>query len=166
MDKPVKAVQRLTLLSLLLAVALLLGWLESLFPLPFPIPGIKLGLSNVAVLFALHTFGKREAFLLLIAKVTLSSMLFAGFAAFYYALAGGLLSFLVMWLLLTQKSFSVFFVSIIGAICHNLGQVAAAAVLLGTTRLLYLLSILLFSGLITGALTGMAAMLLLKKLNL
>jgi len=165
MNKPNTTVRRLTLLSFLLALALLLGWLENLIPIPLPVPGLKLGLSNVAILFALHMLGRREAFLLLIAKVILSSMIFAGFSAFFYALSGGLLSFLIMALLVTRKSSSILFTSMIGAVFHNIGQVAAAAVLLGTVRLVYLLSILLFSGLITGALTGMAAALVLRKLK-
>ncbi len=165
MDKPRGSLHRLALLALLLALALILGWVESLIPLPILVPGFKLGLGNAAVLFALYAQGRRDAFVLLIMKVMLSSILFSGFSAFLYALAGGLLSYLVMALLVRREKSSVPFVSMTGAVCHNIGQVAAAALLLGTPHLVYVLALLLLCGLVTGSLTGLAASLILKRLN-
>lgn len=160
-----KSVRRLSLLSLLMALALVLGWLESLVPLPIPVPGIKLGLSNVVLLFSLYTLRRRDALLLLIAKVTLSCLLFSGFPAFAYATTGGLFSLGGMIVLKGRKGFSVVGVSVVGAVLHNVGQILAAVVLLGTSQLIYLLSVLLVAGVVTGLLTGLAASLILRALE-
>jgi len=162
MNKPVR---RTALLAMLVALTLILGWLENLIPLPLPVPGLKLGLSNIVLLFALYTRGAKSSLLLLAAKVTLSSLLFAGFSAFAYALTGGLFALGGMTLLKNRKGFSLIGVSVAGAVLHNIGQVAAAVVLLGTVQIVRLLSVLLVAGVATGALTGFAASLVLSALE-
>ncbi len=155
-------VQRLALSALLTAVMLVLGYVESL--VPTGIPGIKLGLSNSVLIFAIYTLGVPTAFLLMIGKVLLSGFLFSGVNAMLYAFAGGLLSMLVMSLLYRMKSFHIVTVAMAGAVMHNVGQVALAMLMLGTDKLLSYMAVLMLVGLVTGFLTGTAAKILLRRI--
>lgn len=155
-------VQRLALSALLTAVMLVLGYVESL--VPTGVPGIKLGLSNSVLIFAIYTLGVPTAFLLMIGKVLLSGFLFSGVNAMLYAFAGGLLSMLVMSLLYRMKSFHIVTVAMAGAVMHNVGQVALAMLMLGTDKLLSYMAVLMLVGLVTGFLTGTAAKILLRRI--
>ena len=155
-------VQRLALSALLTAVMLVLGYVESL--VPTGVPGIKLGLSNSVLIFAIYTLGVPTAFLLMIGKVLLSGFLFSGVNAMLYAFAGGLLSMLVMSLLYRMKSFHIVTIAMAGAVMHNVGQVALAMLMLGTDKLLSYMAVLMLFGLVTGFLTGTAAKILLRRI--
>ena len=155
-------VQRLALSALLTAVMLVLGYVESL--VPTGVPGIKLGLSNSVLIFAIYTLGVPTAFLLMIGKVLLSGFLFSGVNAMLYAFAGGLLSMLVMSLLYRMKSFHIVTIAMAGAVMHNVGQVALAMLMLGTDKLLSYMAVLMLVGLVTGFLTGTAAKILLRRI--
>lgn len=150
-------VRRIAFLALLSAGALVLGFVESLFPLPVPIPGVKLGLSNVFVLLGLYLFGWREAGLVMLAKVTLSSLLFAGMGALPYSLAGGLLSLGLMALVRPMKSVSIIGCSCLGAAAHGLGQVLVGTWLTQTPQLLLYATPLMLTGLVSGGLLGYGA---------
>ena len=155
-------VRKLALSALLTVVMLVLGYVESL--VPTGVPGIKLGLSNSVLLFAIYTLGIPTAFLLMAVKVLLSGFLFSGVNAMLYAFAGGLLSMLVMSLLYRLKGFHIVTVAMAGAVMHNVGQVALAMLMLETPRLLYYMAVLMLVGLVTGFLTGNAAKLLLRRI--
>lgn len=157
--------RRLTMNALLLSIALVLGFVESLLPVVPGVPGIKLGLSNVVLLFALYTFGPANAFILMIMKVLLSGLLFGGVSAMMYGLAGGILSMLGMSLLRKAPGVGMVGVSITGAVLHNAGQVGLAMLILQTDMLLYYLAILCLVGIGTGMLTGIAASLAMKHLR-
>lgn len=156
--------RRICLLAMLTALALIFGWLETLIPLPIAIPGIKLGLSNIVLLFSLYILSWRDTLILLFVKVLLSSLLFSGFPAFVYAITGGIFAFAGM-ILLKQCKLSVVGVSTGGAVLHNIGQVVAAIFMLGTVRIVYLLAVLLLAGVATGALTGLLTTLILSILK-
>ena len=155
-------VQRLALCALLAAVMLVLGYVESL--VPPGVPGIKLGLSNSVLLFAIYTLGVPTAFVLMAVKILLSGFLFSGVNAMLYAFAGGLLSMLVMTLLYRLGGFHIVTIAIAGAVMHNVGQVALAMLMLETPRLIYYMAVLMLVGLVTGFLTGNAAKLLLRRI--
>ena len=155
-------VQRLALSALLTAVMLVLGYVESL--IPTGIPGIKLGLSNSVLLFAIYTLGVPNAFLLMAVKVLLSGFLFSGVNAMLYAFAGGLLSMLAMVLLYKLQGFHILTVAMVGAVMHNVGQVVLAMLMLQTERLIYYMAILMLVGLVTGYITGTVAKLLLRRI--
>jgi len=142
--------------GLLTAMMLVLGFIESLLPVAAGVPGIKLGLSNGVLLFALYMLDAPTAFVLMLLKVLLSGLLFGGVSAMMYALAGGVASMLGM-ILLKKLRFSLITVSMLGAVLHNLGQVVLAMIILETDQLLYYMAILLFVGLACGAVTGVAA---------
>ncbi len=143
---------RLARISLLSALALIFGYIESLFPLPIPIPGIKLGISNVVILFAILKIGSREAFLIMLVKVLASSLLWGGMSGLIYSLSGGILSTTAM--IAFKKHFSTIGLSILGGMTHNLGQLTSAAIMLGTSSTFYYLPFLIISGLVVGAVIG------------
>ncbi len=151
------AAERVALCGLLTALMLILGYIENLLPIPVGVPGVKLGLSNGVLLFALYLLDIPTALTLMVVKVVLSGLLFGGVSAMMFALAGGLLSMAVMAPLSRFGRVSILTVSIFGAVCHNIGQVLVAMLILKTTGLLYYLAVLMLVGVATGALTGVAA---------
>lgn len=162
MPSPVKT-KRLTTLALLSAAAMVLSWLDSLIPVSGMLPGAKLGLANLTVLSGLYLLGPGPAAALALFKVLLSTFLFGNAFSFFYALAGGVLSFLVMVLL--KKHSSVVFVSLMGGMFHNLGQVAVAAIVLETLGLMAYLPVLLLCGLGAGIAIGVAGGILIRRLQ-
>lgn len=157
--------QWVALCGLLVALMLVLGFVESLLPVAAGVPGVKLGLSNGVLIFAVYMLGIPTAFVLMVLKVALSGLLFGGVSAMLYAFAGGLLSMLVMASLSRVKGVSPVVVSMAGGLSHNVGQVALAMVMLGTPKLMYYMFILMIVGLVTGAVTGVAASLVMKHLK-
>lgn len=164
MKKP--SARSLVLGALLAACALLVSYIESLFPLPLPLPGARLGLSNAVVLLALLTLDVPTAFFVLITKVLLSALLFGTPVSLLYAAAGGLLSLAAMAALNNRHSVSPIGQSIAGAVLHNLGQTLVAAVLTATPRLLLYFTPLALLSLVTGALSGFIAGLCTRRLRI
>ncbi len=128
-------VQTVAQCGLLTAMMLVLGFIESLMPVAAGVPGIKLGLSNGVLLFALYMMDAPTAFLLMLLKVLLSGLLFGGVSAMMYAMAGGVCSMLGM-ILLKKLRFHMVTVSMAGAVLHNLGQVLLAMIILETDQLI------------------------------
>ena len=110
--------RNIVLCGLLTAMMLVLGFIESLLPVATAVPGVKLGLSNGVLMFALYMLDAPTAFLLMLLKVVLSGLLFGGVSAMMYAMAGGVASMLVM-ILFKRFNFSMLFVSMLGAVAHN-----------------------------------------------
>ena len=153
-------VKRLTRCALLTAIALAIFVLEAQIPIPFPVPGMKLGLSNIITLFALFSFGWKDA----LAIVVIGNLASGQVMALLYSLGGGLLSFAGMALLrriLTAKQ--VWVAGVAGGLLHNLGQMAVALAVTRTPGLLIWLPVLLLCGLVTGLFTGLCAQLLLRR---
>lgn len=150
-------VKTLTKLALLTAAALILGWIDSLIPLVPSVPGIKLGLSNLALLYAVFYMRPQEAALLMLLKVGLSSLLFGNAVGALYALAGGTLSLAGMLLLHRIRDVSPIPVSTAGGILHMIGQCAVGTVLISFRPILFYAPWLLISGTATGLLLGVAA---------
>ncbi len=142
--------------ALLTALAMVLSWLESLLVFPGLLPGMKVGLTNIVVLFALYRMGLRDAVWISLARVLLASMTFGNAYSFSYSLAGAALSLAVMAGLKKWDKFSLLGVSAAGGVCHNLGQLAVAAAVLETARLGWYLPALLASGTAAGVVIGIA----------
>lgn len=155
---------RLTLSAILLGVMLILGFIEHALP-SVGLPGIKLGLSNGVLIFAVYMLDLPTAWMLMVLKVTLSGLLFGGFNTIMYALAGGVLSMVCMSLLSRVKGMHPITVSMAGGVAHNVGQVALAMVILQTPQLLYYMAVLMLVGLACGALTGVVASSVMKHLK-
>lgn len=162
MQSPSKT-KRLTTLALLAAVAFVLSWLDSLIPVSGALPGAKLGLANLAVLMGLYLLGPGPGAVLCLVKILLATLLFGNAFSFAYALAGGVLSYLVMVLL--KDRCSLVFVSLMGGMFHNLGQLLVAAVVLETAGLVAYLPVLLLCGIGAGLAVGAAGGVLLGRLR-
>ena len=140
--------------GILTALILIIGFVEHQFILVPAIPGIKLGLSNVVLLFALCMLSFQSAWILMFLKVLLSALLFSGFSGMSYALCGGILSLAVMCVLLQSRAFSIAAISIGGACAHMIGQVLCSRLLLGTWAAAVQLPYLLIAAILSGLLTG------------
>ena len=148
--------KKLALLGLCTAIAMVLAWVESqLPPLTTAVPGIKLGLPNIAIIFILYRLGVREAAAVSFVRIVIVSMLFGNIPTFAYSVAGATLSLLGMWLLRRLDRFSVVGVSVVGAVLHNVGQILTAMVLLGTAELGYYLIVLSVTGTLSGIFVGL-----------
>lgn len=158
-DRPVKAqhftTKRVALYGILTALILILGFVEHQFILVPTIPGIKLGLSNIVLLFALCMLSFGSAWIMMVLKVTLSALLFSGFSGMSYAMCGGIISLLIMCLIIRAKSFSLIAISISGACGHMLGQVLCSRLILGTWAAAVQLPYLLLAAVLSGVLTGL-----------
>ena len=155
--------KKLTTLALLTAGAMILSYVESLLP-SFGIPGVKMGLANIAVIFALYRLGWKEALGISLVRVFMVSMLFGSMSALLYSLAGAAASLGVMTLLKRLDRFSETGVSVAGGVAHNAGQIAVAIALLGNVKLAYYYPILVISGVAGGILTGLTAAMLIKRI--
>lgn len=143
--------------GLFAALAILMGYVEMLIPVPVPIPGVKLGLANVIIIIMMYFMDTKSAFFVSLIRVVLSGLLFTGFAGLLYSLAGAMLSFAVMALLKKTDKFSIVGVSIAGGVFHNVGQIIVAALAVENVKMAYYLPFLLVSGVVTGMLIGIVA---------
>ena len=139
---------------MLIALAMVLSYVEMLIPLPVGIPGVKPGLANLVVFLALYTMTAREAFLISMVRILLVSITFGNGSAFLYSMAGGILSFLVMWIFQKKDFLLPAGVSIAGGIAHNVGQLLMAAVILENGAVFTYFPVLLAAGCITGGIIG------------
>lgn len=144
--------RRTALLGLFSTLAIILGYIELLIPLG--IPGVKLGLANLAILFILMRYSWREALLVSAVRIIVTGFLFANASSILYSLAGASLSLAVMALLKKPRLFSIFGISMAGGVSHNIGQLLVAMAVVGNVSLVYYAPVLLLSGLLTGLFIG------------
>lgn len=144
-------------MGLILSFALILSYIETLIPFSFGIPGIKLGLANVAVLMCICLLGYKEALGLALLKVLLTGLLFGNFSMMLYSLSGALCSYVVMALMIWSGKFHTPVISGVGGVFHNLGQLLVAYFIIETYGIWYYMPVLILAGLLTGVLTGSVA---------
>lgn len=149
--------------GLIIALALVLSYLESLVP-PLGVPGVKLGLPNLAVMFALYRLSLRDACVISLVRAVLVSLLFGNGMSLAYSLAGATLSLAVMGLLKKTGKFSCVGVSVAGGVAHNAGQILVAMAVLETSRLVWYLPVLCVAGTVAGVLIGMVSGVLVKRI--
>lgn len=147
------------------ALALIFSYIETLIPISFGIPGVKLGLANLIIVIALYKITLKEVYVLSVVRVLLSGVLFGNYFSIAYSLAGGLLSLTVMALLKKTDGFSVMGISIAGGVFHNIGQLIVAMLVVETFVMSYYMPVLLIAGLITGFLIGVIADQILRRLS-
>lgn len=159
-----KQTNRLAMSAMFVAVMMVLSYIESLIPIG-GVPGMKIGLANSVLLLSLYWLGIVISIQLMIVKVFLSAFMFGGFMALPYSLAGGVLSLTVMIILIyLVKGVSPVGVGVSGAVAHNAAQVGVAMLVLQTSQLVYYMAILIAVAIVTGALTGTVAKLLMYYL--
>lgn len=159
-----KMKRKTALYGLMVALAFIFSYIESLFPV-VGIPGVKLGLANLVVLITLCLLRPRDALAISLLRIVLVGLTFGSPASMLYSLAGGLVSLGVMILCRRTDKFSVLGVSVAGGVSHNLAQLAVAAAVLRTPQIVWYLPVLLLSGVLTGALIGIITRLCLPKLR-
>ena len=147
-------------------LALGFSYVESLVPPLTSIPGIKLGLANIAIIFALYKFDARAAVTVSLMRVFLSFLLFGSILSLAYSFSGALMSFTVMVVMKKSERFSVVGVSVAGAITHNVAQIIVAMLLLSTKEIVFYLPVLVISAVISGIFIGTAGALLVKRIKI
>lgn len=158
--------KRLTALSLSVAVAMILSYVEFLLPpIWSAVPGIKLGLANVMIIFVLFKLGIKDAALVSFIRLLLSALLFGSVMTLAYSAAGAVLSLAVMYILKKCGLFSVVGVSVGGGVFHNLGQILVAILILGTRELGYYMIVLTVTGTISGVFVGLMGALMIKYIE-
>ncbi len=158
--------QKLTVMALTTAIALVLSFIESQIPAFVAVPGVKMGLANIAIVYALYRLGWKEAAIISLIRVVLVSLLFGSAASFLYSLAGAVLSLLGMALLKKTGKFTEIAVSVAGGVLHNIGQIAMASIILETDALRYYLPFLLVSGILAGVVIGLISGILIRRIHL
>ena len=154
---------RVAFLGLFTAFAMILSFVESQIPTFVAIPGIKLGLPNIAIIIILYRFGWKEATVISLLRVLLTSLLFGTVLSMLYSIAGALLSLVVMILL--KKILSTVTISVLGGVFHNVGQILVAILVTETQQLIYYLPVLIISGVIAGIVIGLVSALAYKKIE-
>lgn len=147
--------RKLTHLAILLALTVVLSIFEGMIPNFVPVPGVKIGLANIAVMYSLLFYGKKEAVLLNVAKAALGFATRGAIAGFL-SLCGGLLSIAVIIVLAAafKNKISYILLSVAGAVFHNIGQLIAVYFILDNYDLFYYLPVLIISGVVMGIITG------------
>lgn len=149
--------RQLVTLSALIAVAMILSYVESMIPAFVAVPGVKIGLSNIATVFALYALGWPYAICVSVVRVLLSALLFGNFVSLIYSLSGAALALAVMILLKKIDKFSTIGVSVAGGVCHNAGQILAACIVMETAAISVYLIPLIVSGTIAGVVIGLVS---------
>ena len=157
---------KLTVMSLSVALAMILSFVESQIPAFVAVPGVKVGLANIVVVFVLYKLGWKEAVAISMVRVLMVSLLFGSGVSFFYSVAGAVLSLGGMILLQRCKVFSYVAVSVAGGVLHNAGQIAMACFLLRTDVIRYYLPFLVLSGVVAGVVVGLVAAIMVKRINL
>lgn len=158
--------KKLITTAIITAFALVAFVIESAIPPIVPIYGIKLGVANIFTLFTLYTLGTKYSAAVLFIRITLGSLLTGQIMSFIYSLSGGLLSFILMILL--KRFFgnnSLWVLSVLCAVAHNIGQLTTAVIITMTPQIFFYLPVLIISGITAGAITGVTAQLVIKRLN-
>lgn len=156
--------KKIAYLGLITAVAVIFGYVESLIPFFAGVPGMKLGLANLAVLLVLEKYTWKEAALVSVLRILIIGFMFGNLFSILYSLAGATLSLTVMTLLKKKSDFSLLGISVAGGVSHNIGQLIIAMMIAMSSSIIYYAPVLLISGVITGLLIGILTREVLKRI--
>ena len=159
-----KSAERAALYGMLIALGFIFSYIENLIPINLGVPGVKLGLTNLVIVLMLYDRGASQALVLSCARVLLAGFLFGNLSSILYSMAGGVLSLLCMAGARRTGKFSVYGVSMVGGVTHNIGQILVAMAVVESVGIAFYLPVLLVSGVVTGALIGVAAAEVRKRL--
>ena len=157
--------KKVAFLGMCIALSMVLSYFESLIPPLMAVPGVKMGLPNIVMVFMLYKIGAKETAIVSILRVILVGILFGTPLSMIYSLAGAALSLIGMIILKKTKLFAPVTVSVVGGILHNVGQIATACFVMDTAEIAYYLPVLLITGTIAGVLIGLCAAMILKRLE-
>ena len=154
---------RIALCGMLIAAAMMFSYLETFLPMPVPVPGVKPGIANAVTIFCMFTLSLPETAAVALLRVLLAGLLFQNPVVITYSLAGAVCSVAGMYAAKRVGIFGFTGISVIGAVLHNLGQCATAAVLMENGNLLWYMSVLLITGTFSGVIVGVIAGLIIKR---
>lgn len=158
--------KKVAYLGLMAALALILSYVEALFPPIYAaVPGIKVGLPNIVIIFMLYRFGLKEAAAVSLVRLAAVALLFGSVMTLAYSLAGAVLSLTLMALCKRFNIFTTVGVSVVGGVSHNLGQIIVAMIVMETAQIGYYMVILAITGTLAGVFIGLAGSLLLKYME-
>lgn len=158
--------KKIALLGITVSVAIILSYIEAMIPSFIQIPGVKIGLANIAILFILYKFDFTSALIVSSVRIFTVFFIFGGLLPMLYSIAGASLSLAIMYVLKRFSPFSEIGVSVAGGVAHNLAQITVAIFMFSTDSLIYYLPVLLLSGTISGILIGIVSGVLIKKIKL
>ena len=153
------------MLALVIIAAMILSFVESQIPAFVAIPGVKIGLTNIVVIYALYKLGWKYAAVISFVRVLLVGILFGNGVSIAYSLAGAAVSFVVMVLLMRAKVFSTAAVSVAGGVMHNMAQIGMACIIMETNLLTYYAPFLLISGTLAGIAIGVISAIMIKRVD-
>ena len=156
---------KLSLAALSVSLAMILSFVESQIPAFVAIPGVKIGLTNIVVIYALYKLGWKYAAVISFVRVLLVGILFGNGVSIAYSLAGAAVSFVVMVLLIRAKVFSTAAVSVAGGVMHNMAQIGMACIIMETNLLTYYAPFLLISGTLAGIAIGVISAIMIKRVD-
>ena len=156
--------KRVAMYGMMVALAMVLSFLESMLPAFVAVPGVKLGLTNLVVMVALYRMHPSDALIINIIRIILVGLTFGNAFSIAYSIAGGVLSFMVMYILYRSDRFSALGVGAAGGVAHNIGQIIVAMIVMRTTGVAYYLPVLIISGLIAGVVIGLISGMVVKRL--
>lgn len=158
--------KKLTRLGLLTCLALIIFIVELRIPDIVPIPGVKLGLANIVTVYCIYNYRPGETAMMLFSRILLGALFSGNLMALWYSIAGGTLCFVGMvFLKKIIHEDNMWFLSIAGAVLHNIGQIAVAMLVLKSTSVIAYLPFLMLSGCIAGAFTGLCAQMVCRRLK-
>ena len=157
----------LVFISVLVAQGMILSFIESMLPIPFFVPGAKLGLANIITLTAIYMLTFKQATAVVLLRVILTAATFGSLSTFLYSFAGGVFSFLIMAAVLKvfRNDISLIGVSVLGAVAHNMGQLMVATFMIHNILMLSYLPLLLIAAVPTGIFVGIVARILINYLE-
>ena len=158
--------QKIALLGISVSIAIVLSYIEAIIPSFVPIPGVKIGLANIAIMFIMYKLDILSATIVSAVRLVTVFLIFGGLVPFLYSIAGAALSLLVMYMLKRFTPFSEIGVSVAGGVSHNVAQIIVAIFMFSTGSLIYYLPVLLLSGTLSGVLIGIISGTLIKKIKL
>ena len=157
--------KKVAFLGLSIALAMILSFVESQIPALVAIPGIKVGLPNLVMVFLIYKVGWKETVIVSIIRVVLVSMLFGNVQTMAFSVAGAVLSLTGMIILKKLNLFSCIAISVVGGVLHNVGQILMACLMTQTAQIAYYLPVLLISGTVAGVVIGLIGGMLVKRLD-
>ena len=150
--------------GILTTLANIFSYIDSLISIPIPVPGVRIGISNIAIITVLYIVGVKEAVIVNILRITLTSILFGNITSFWFSITGNV-KYCYYGSFEKIDTFSMVGVSVAGGVSHNIGQIIAAVLIMETNAILYYLPVLLITGTFTGIIIGIVAAMVLKRLK-
>ena len=157
--------KKIALCGVLTALAMIFSYIESVIPIPIPVPGIKLGVANIAVITILYVLGVKEAIVINLLRIALTALLFGNVNSFLFSISGAVLSLTIMIIMKRLDFFSCIGVSVCGGVMHNVGQLIVAANVVKTYSVIYYAPVLIIAGVFTGIIIGIVSDEIVKRIG-